>query len=166
MNSSFCAHQQGHLNGGNAPHPIEPRWRTPAALLLLEGRSSPRRRLAGRSQARGLPSSRCPAVRGHTWSRSAQSCQRTPSQPTRAHPTAVSSHQQVESSRFVRRIATCRNKTSVQDAKGKTPLNPMGYDISLGLLENICKDVNRLNVQQFCARPRMFFACSVPARPA
>jgi len=60
----------------------------------------------------------------------------------------------------------CQNKTSVQDAKGKTPLNPMGYDISLGLLENICKDVNRLNVQQFCARPRMFFACSVPARPA
>jgi len=35
MNSSFCAHQQGHLKGDNAPHPIEPRWRTPAALLLL-----------------------------------------------------------------------------------------------------------------------------------
>jgi len=29
-------------------------------------------RLAGRSQARGLPSSRCPSVRGHTWSRSAR----------------------------------------------------------------------------------------------
>ena len=66
-----CFLGQGHLNGDNAPHPIEPRWRTPAALLLLEGRSPPRRRLAGRSQARGLPSSRCPGVRGHIWSRSA-----------------------------------------------------------------------------------------------
>ena len=46
--------------------------------------------LAGRSQAGGLPSSRCPSVRGHTWSRSAQPNQRTPSQPTRARPTAVS----------------------------------------------------------------------------
>ena len=46
--------------------------------------------LAGRSQARGLPSSRCPGVRGHTWSRSAQPCQRTPAQPIRARPTAVS----------------------------------------------------------------------------
>jgi len=60
----------------------------------------------------------------------------------------------------------CQNKTSVQDAKGKTPLSPMGYDISLDLLKHICKDVNRLNVQQFCARPKMFFACLVPARPA
>ena len=146
MNSSFCAHQQGHLNGDHAPHPMEPRWRTPAALLLLALRSPQRRhlagrsqarglpssrcpgvrrqtwsrsarlagrsqarglpssrcpgvrrhtwsrsaRLAGRSQARGLPSSRCPSVRGHTWSRSAQPCRRTPSQPTRARPTAVS----------------------------------------------------------------------------
>ena len=118
MNSSFRAHQQGHLNGDNATHPTEPRWRTPAALLLLALRSPQRRRLAGlsqarglpssrcpgvrghtwsrsarlagRSQARGLPSSRCPGVRGHTWSRSAQPCQRTPSQPTRARPTAVS----------------------------------------------------------------------------
>ena len=84
-----CFSGQGHLNGDNAPHPIEPGWRTPAALLLLEGRSPPRRRLAGRSQARGLPSSRCPGVRGHTWSRSAQPCQRTPLQPTRARRTAV-----------------------------------------------------------------------------
>ena len=45
MNSSFCAHQQGHLNGDNAPHPIEPRWRTPVALLLLALRSWQRRRL-------------------------------------------------------------------------------------------------------------------------
>jgi len=44
MNSSFCTHQQGHLNGDNATHPIEPRWRTPAALLLLAGRSLQRRR--------------------------------------------------------------------------------------------------------------------------
>ena len=29
-------------------------------------------RLAGRSHARGLPSSRCPGVRGHNWSRSAR----------------------------------------------------------------------------------------------
>ena len=90
----------------------------PAALLLLALRSPQRRRLAGRSQARGLPSSRCPGVRGHTRSRSArlagrsqarglpssrcpgvrghtrsrsaQPCQRTPSQPARARPTAVS----------------------------------------------------------------------------
>ena len=44
MNSSFCAHQQGHLNGDETPHPIEPRWRTPAALLLLAGGSPQRRR--------------------------------------------------------------------------------------------------------------------------
>ena len=44
MNSSFCAHRQGHLNSDNAPHPIEPRWRTPAALLLLALRSWQRRR--------------------------------------------------------------------------------------------------------------------------
>ena len=46
--------------------------------------------LAGRSQARGVPSSRCPGVRGHTWSRSAQPCQRIPLQSTWARPTAVS----------------------------------------------------------------------------
>jgi len=80
VNSSFCAHQQGHLNGDNAPHPIEPRWRTPPALLLLALRSPQRRHLAGRSQARGLPSSRCPGVRGHTWSRSAQPCRPQSSQ--------------------------------------------------------------------------------------
>ena len=90
VNSSFCAHEQGHLKGDNAPHPIEPRWRTQAALLLLAGRSTPRRRLAGRSQARGLPSSRCPGVRGHTWSRTAQPGQRTPSQPPWARPTGAS----------------------------------------------------------------------------
>jgi len=44
MNSSFCAHQQGHLNGDNAPHPIDLHWRTPAALLLLALRSPQRRR--------------------------------------------------------------------------------------------------------------------------
>ena len=38
----LCAHQQGHLNGDNATHPIEPRWRTPAALLLLARRSPQR----------------------------------------------------------------------------------------------------------------------------
>jgi len=64
-------HGQGHLQGDNAAHPIAPRWRLLAALLLVAGRSWQRRRLAGRSQARGLPSSRCPSVRGHTWSRSA-----------------------------------------------------------------------------------------------
>jgi len=80
MNSSFRAHGQGHLNGHNAPHPIEPRWCTPAALLLLALRSRQRRHLAGRSQARGLPSSRCPSVRGHTWSRSAQPCRPQSSQ--------------------------------------------------------------------------------------
>ena len=117
MNSSFCAHQQGHLNGDNAPHPIEPRWRLLAALLLLAARSPRRRlaglsqarglpssrcpgvrrhtrscsaRLAGRSQARSLPSSRCPGVRRHTWSRSAQPCPRTLSQATRARPTGAS----------------------------------------------------------------------------
>jgi len=42
MNSSFLAHGQGHLKGSNATHPIEPRWRTPAALLLLAGRSPQR----------------------------------------------------------------------------------------------------------------------------
>ena len=31
----------------------------------------------------------------------------------------------------------CQNQTSVQDAKGKTPLIPMGYDTSLGLLEHL-----------------------------
>ena len=72
MNSSFCAHQQGQLDGDNAPHPIEPRWRTSAALLLLAGGSPAALSLAGRSQARGLPSSRCASVRGHTWSRSAR----------------------------------------------------------------------------------------------
>ena len=45
MNSSFRAHEQGHLKGDSATHPIEPRWRTLAALLLLAG-SSPQRRLA------------------------------------------------------------------------------------------------------------------------
>ena len=50
MNSSFCARQQGHLNGDNATHPIEPRWRTPAALLLLAG-SSPQRRRPCRPQS-------------------------------------------------------------------------------------------------------------------
>ena len=44
-------------------------------------------RLAGRSQARGLSSSRCPGVRGHTGSRSAQPCQRTPAQPSAAQRT-------------------------------------------------------------------------------
>ena len=44
MNSSFCAHQQGHLNGDNAPHPIDLHWHTPAALLLLALRSPQRRR--------------------------------------------------------------------------------------------------------------------------
>ena len=44
MNSSFCAHQQGHLNGDNVTHPIDLRWRTPAALLLLALRSPQHRR--------------------------------------------------------------------------------------------------------------------------
>ena len=44
MNSSFCAHQQGHLNGDHAAHPIKPRWRMPAALLLLALRSPQHRR--------------------------------------------------------------------------------------------------------------------------
>jgi len=43
MNSSFRARQQGHLKGDNAPHPIEPRWRLLAALLLLALRSPQRR---------------------------------------------------------------------------------------------------------------------------
>ena len=50
MNSSFCAHQQGHLKGDNATHPIEPRWRLLAALLLL-ARRSPQRRLPCRPQS-------------------------------------------------------------------------------------------------------------------
>jgi len=50
MNSSFSAHQQGHLNGDNATHPIEPRWRTPAALLLL-ALGSPQRRRPCRPQS-------------------------------------------------------------------------------------------------------------------
>ena len=96
MNSSFCTHGQGHLKGDNAPHPIGPRWRLLAALLLLALRSLWRCRLASRSQARGLPSSRCPGVRGHTWSRSAQPCQRTPAHPSApqrspAHPSAAHS---------------------------------------------------------------------------
>ena len=44
MNSSFHAHEQGHLKGDNATHPIELRWRTLAALLLLAGMSPQRRR--------------------------------------------------------------------------------------------------------------------------
>ena len=43
MNSRFRAHEQGHLKGDNSTHPIEPRWRTPAALLLLALRISQRR---------------------------------------------------------------------------------------------------------------------------
>ena len=57
----------------------------------------------------------------------------------------------------------CQNHRRARGAIGKMPLNPMGYDTSLGLLENICKDVNRLNVQKSCAQPRLFFACLVPA---
>ena len=44
MNSSFRAHEQAHFVGDNATHPIEPRWRTLVALLLLAGRSPQRRR--------------------------------------------------------------------------------------------------------------------------
>ena len=48
MNSSFRTHEQAHLVSDNATHPIEPRWCTLAALLLLAGKSPqrvrPRRR--------------------------------------------------------------------------------------------------------------------------
>jgi len=44
MNVGFRAYEQGHLKGDNATHPIEPRWRTLAALLLLALRSPQRRR--------------------------------------------------------------------------------------------------------------------------
>jgi len=70
--------------------------------------------LAGRSRARGLPSSRCPSVREHTGSRSAQTCQRTPPQPSRARPTAVSrsKHCAADSADFNREA----NPTNRQDA--------------------------------------------------
>ena len=42
MNSGFRTPEQAHVVGDNAAHPIEPRWRTLAALLLLAG-SSPQR---------------------------------------------------------------------------------------------------------------------------
>ena len=53
MHSNICAHGQGHLKGENATHPIGPRWRLLAALLLLALRS-PQRRHAGRVQLRFL----------------------------------------------------------------------------------------------------------------
>jgi len=43
MNSSFRAHEECHLKGDGASHPIEPRWRLLAALLLLALRSPQRR---------------------------------------------------------------------------------------------------------------------------
>ena len=42
MNSSFRAHGQGHRKGDSAAHPIEPRWRLLAALLLLALRNPQR----------------------------------------------------------------------------------------------------------------------------
>ena len=42
----------------------------------------------------------------------------------------------------------CQNQTSVQDAKGKTPLNPMGYDTSLGLLEHLQDLQGRKSVER------------------
>ena len=42
MHFSFRAHGQGHLKGDSATHPVEPRWRLLAALLLLKCRSPQR----------------------------------------------------------------------------------------------------------------------------
>ena len=50
MNASFRAHEQGHLKGDNATHPIEPRWRLLAALLPL-ALTSPQRRQPCRPQS-------------------------------------------------------------------------------------------------------------------
>jgi len=44
MNSGFRTHDHLHHSGDSATHPIEPRWRTLAALLLLAGMSPQRRR--------------------------------------------------------------------------------------------------------------------------
>ncbi len=44
MNSGFLTHDHLHLLGDSATHPIEPRWRTLAALRLLAGMSPQRRR--------------------------------------------------------------------------------------------------------------------------
>jgi hypothetical protein len=44
MNTRVCAHEQIHLLGDSATHPIEPRCDTLAALLLLAGMSPQRRR--------------------------------------------------------------------------------------------------------------------------
>jgi hypothetical protein len=43
MNTDIVAHQSPHRMGESATHPIEPRWGTLAALLLLAGISPPRR---------------------------------------------------------------------------------------------------------------------------
>ena len=37
MTIENCAHGRDHQTGGSATHPIEPPWRTLAALLLLAG---------------------------------------------------------------------------------------------------------------------------------
>jgi len=90
MNSSFRAHGQGHLYGDDAPHPIGPRWRAPAALLL-PALSSPQRRQPCRPQPSQrlafVALSRC--ARAHLEPQRSP-CRRTPSQPTRARPNAVS----------------------------------------------------------------------------
>jgi len=44
MNAEFPSHDNLHLVGDTATHPIEPRYGTLAALLLLAGTSPQRRR--------------------------------------------------------------------------------------------------------------------------
>jgi hypothetical protein len=44
MNAHFCTHDHVHPLGERATHPIELRYGTPAALLLLAGMSPQRRR--------------------------------------------------------------------------------------------------------------------------
>ena len=52
MTIENCAHGRDHQTGGSATHPIEPPWRTLAALLLLAGGEPAS---SGPSEAQGMP---------------------------------------------------------------------------------------------------------------
>ena len=80
MNSSFRAQEQGHLKGDTATHRLGRAGARHRRCFSLRSGSRSVIDLSGRSQARGLPSSRCPGVRGHTWSRNAQPCRPQSSQ--------------------------------------------------------------------------------------